>query len=188
MDPFDQLYQDVILEHAARPHGKGHLDGWCSDAHSHQTNPTCGDEVTLGVILQGDLLQKLMWEGQGCSISQASLSMMTDLVVGHSITDIEDLWECFSTMMHSRGGKVSDNILDSLQDAAALQGTSQFPNRVKCALLGWMALRDAIAKARARGENDKKENDVALSQTLKTHKNTPGGQDVHIVHAHIQHC
>ncbi|MDO5746732.1 MAG: SUF system NifU family Fe-S cluster assembly protein [Actinomycetaceae bacterium] len=145
MLPFDQLYQEVILEHAAAKHGRGDLDSM--QATSHQTNPTCGDEVTLGVVLDGDVLQSLSWDGQGCSISQASLSMMTDLVVGKHCQQIEDLWSKFSQMMHSRGKEIPDDILDALEDAASLQGTSQFPNRVKCALLGWMALRDAIALA-----------------------------------------
>lgn len=154
MDAIDQLYQQVILDHAQERHGYGPLESM--DARSHQVNPTCGDEVTLGIKLDaGQRLSTLAWQGQGCSISQASLSMMTDLVEGKSIAQIEDLREKFSTLMHSRGQEVSEEILDPLEDAAALQGTSQFPNRVKCALLGWMALRDALAQAGARGKEEK---------------------------------
>ena len=147
MQPFDQLYQEVILEHAAKKNGYGSVDG--VDASSHQTNPTCGDEVTLGVVMDGDTLASVVWEGQGCSISQASLSMMTELVVGQDVGTIDDLRDKFTQMMHSRGKELPDEVLDPLEDAAALQGTSQFPNRVKCALLGWMALRDAMTLAAA---------------------------------------
>lgn len=149
MGAFDSLYQEVILEHAANKIGSGPLDG--SAGQSHQTNPTCGDEVTVGVVIDPDdpgRLQHVSWQGVGCSISQASLSMMCELVEGQDFSTIDSLWENFQTMMHSRGKEVSDDVLDPLGDAAALQGTSKFPNRIKCALLGWMALRAAIAEAR----------------------------------------
>ena len=120
MGSLDQLYQQVILDHAREKHGEGDPAGM--DATSHQVNPTCGDEVTLGVTLDGQTLASVQWDGDGCSISRASLSMMTDL-------------------------GVDDEILDELGDAAALESTSQFANRVKCALLGWYALRDAMAKS-----------------------------------------
>ena len=128
----DQLYQQVIMDHAAEKHGSGQVEP--SDISSHQVNPTCGDEVTLEVTLEGDTLAGLAWQGQGCSISQASLSMMNDLVAGKSLAEIEQLWKDFDQMMHSRGQEVPDEILDPLEDAASLQGTSKFPNRVKCAL------------------------------------------------------
>ena len=144
----DQLYQQVIMDHAAEKHGSGQVEP--SDTSSHQVNPTCGDEVTL----EGDKLSRLAWQGQGCSISQASLSMMNDLVAGKSLAEIEQLWKNFDHMMHSRGREVPDEVLDLLEDAASLQGTSKFPNRVKCALLGWMALRESIAKTQARQKNE----------------------------------
>lgn len=147
MFDLEQLYQQVILDHARQRNGSGEVDSQC-DASSHQVNPTCGDEVTLGVELAEDgSLKKVVWEGDGCSISQASLSIMCDLIQGKSRSEIAALAKDFDTMMHSRGGEVSEEVLDHLEDAAALQGTSQFANRIKCSLLGWMALRDALAKA-----------------------------------------
>lgn len=147
----DQLYQQVILDHAYLKHGSGEV---ASDKiSSYQVNPTCGDEVTLTADLAADgTLSNVTWHGQGCSISQASLSMMSELVEGKTLEQVEELRENFSTMMHSRGQEVADEILDPLEDAAALQGTSKFPNRVKCALLGWMALRDVITKQQAAKE------------------------------------
>ena len=97
----DQLYQQVIMDHAAEKHGSAQVEP--SDTSSHQVNPTCGDEVTLEVALEGDTLADLAWQGQGCSISQASLSMMNDLVAGKSLAEIEQLWKDFDQMMHSRG-------------------------------------------------------------------------------------
>ena len=148
----DQLYQQVIMDHAAEKHGSSPVTP--SDTSSSQVNPTCGDEVTLAVTLEGDTLTGLAWQGQGCSISQASLSMMNDLVAGKSLAEVEQLWNDFDQMMHSRGLEFPDEVLDSLEDAASLQGTSKFPNRVKCALLGWMALRESIAKTQARQEHE----------------------------------
>jgi len=138
MGSLEQLYQQVILDHAREKHGAGDPSGM--DASSHQVNPTCGDEVTLGVTLDGQRLASLQWDGDGCSISRASLSMMTDLTEGKSAEEIGRLYRDMEVMMHSRN-------LGDLGDAAALESTSQFANRVKCALLGWYALRDAMAKS-----------------------------------------
>lgn len=141
----DQLYQQVILDHARERHGEGPTlpD---AQASSHQVNPTCGDEVTLEISLRDGTLAGLAWQGDGCSISRASLSMMSDLVAGASREQIAELYRAMDQMMHSRGQGVPEDVLDKLGDGAALEGTSQFPNRVKCALLGWYALRDALAK------------------------------------------
>ena len=145
MSSLDQLYQQVILDHSRQRHGSGSVDAY--PATSHQVNPTCGDEVTLGVVLDADgSIESLAWDGDGCSISQASLSMMTDMVEGKNPQEVADLYHAMETMMHSRGKGVDDTVLDLLEDAAALEGTSKFPNRVKCALLGWYALRDAMTK------------------------------------------
>jgi nitrogen fixation NifU-like protein len=141
----EQLYQQLILEHAKHPHGKGlAADG---TAESHQVNPTCGDEVTLRVHLDGGTLGKVSWEGQGCSISQASISVMTDLVEGQPVSRAEELGETFRALMHARGQGLSDDQEDDLGDATAFTGVAQFPARIKCALLGWAALRDALAQA-----------------------------------------
>ena len=140
MGSLDQLYQQVILDHARERHGAG--DPHRHAATSHQVNPTCGDEVTLGVTLEDGALASLDWDGDGCSISRASLSMLSALV-----EEVGALYGAMEAMMHSRNLGVDDEVLDRLGDAAALESTSQFANRVKCALLGWYALRDAIAKS-----------------------------------------
>ena len=134
MNELDQLYQQVILDHSRERHGQGLLEAPQGD--SFQVNPTCGDEVQLQVRLEGQTLAELGWQGSGCSISQASISVMNDLVVGKNLEQVRELEEDFDALMHSRG-----------------QGVSKYPNRVKCALLGWMALKDAVAKAVVNGEN-----------------------------------
>ena len=146
MSSLEQLYQQVILDHSRERHGAGVLVEGVG-ATSHQVNPTCGDEVTLGVCLDGEgRISSLVWDGDGCSISQASLSMLTDMVEGRSVEDVAGLYRAMEQMMHSRGHGVPEETLDLLEDAASLEGTSKFPNRIKCALLGWYALRDALAK------------------------------------------
>ena len=145
MNEFDQLYQQVILDHSRERHGSGALGD--PDGQSHQVNPTCGDEVSLGVRVVDGRIEALGWEGQGCSISQASISVMHDLVAGADLATVARLEHDFNLLMHSRGRGVDEEVLDELDDAAAFEGVSKYPNRVKCALLGWMALKDALAKA-----------------------------------------
>lgn len=147
MNELETLYQQLILEQAKARHGAGTLPGWA--ASSHQVNPTCGDEVTLQVNVGDGKLQKLIWDGQGCSISQASLSMMSQLVTGQPLDTVRALEQDFNEMMHSRGQGVDEDLLDRLGDASSLEGVSRYVNRVKCALLGWMALKEALAKAQA---------------------------------------
>lgn len=146
MNDLDQLYQQIILDHSRSRNGCGEIS--TDFVSSHQVNPSCGDEVTLGVNVDADILTDLAWQGQGCSISQASISIMNDLVSGKSVEEIDQLYEDFLTMMHSRGEQVDEQILDKLQDASAFQGVSKYPARVKCALLGWMALREAVHKGK----------------------------------------
>lgn len=146
MSSLEQMYQQVILDHSRLRHGSGPVPEDVA-GQSHQVNPTCGDEVTLGVTVGADhKLDVVAWEGDGCSISQASLSIMNDLIADKTVEEIAPLYTAMETMMHSRGKGVPDEVLDLLEDGAALEGTSQFPNRIKCALLGWYALRDALAK------------------------------------------
>lgn len=144
MNDLDQLYQQVILDHSKERHGEGALE--TADAESHQVNPTCGDEVTLTVRVQDGKVQAVGWEGDGCSISQASISVMHDLVDGADLATVARLEREFDEMMHSRGKGVPDELLDDLEDGAAFEGTSKYPNRVKCALLGWKALKDAVVQ------------------------------------------
>ena len=147
MNDLDQLYQQVILDHSRERHGHGALEE--PDATSHQVNPTCGDEVELGVRVQDGRVVAVGWEGHGCSISQASISIMHDLVDGADLATVARLEKDFDILMHSRGRGVDEDVLDELEDGAAFEGVSKYPNRVKCALLGWMALKDALVKAGA---------------------------------------
>ncbi|SPT54160.1 NifU-like protein [Actinomyces bovis] len=145
MNELDQLYQQVILDHSRERHGEGLPQA--PQGSSHQVNPTCGDEVDLAVRVEDGKLVAVGWKGEGCSISQASISVMHDLVDGADLETIAHLDALFSQLMHSRGRGVDEAVLDELEDAAAFEGVSKYPNRVKCALLGWMALKDALAKA-----------------------------------------
>jgi len=146
------MYQQVILDHAKRPHGRGLVAA--PDDHrsgeSHQVNPTCGDEITLRVDVDGSTVAGVSWEGQGCSISQASASVMTELVTGHDLADVARLDAVFHDLMGSRGkGLQDEDALDALGDASAFTGVSQYPARIKCALLGWAALKDSLARSGA---------------------------------------
>lgn len=150
MSSMEQLYQQLILDHAKDPHGKGLADG--HDAESFQVNPTCGDEVRLRVHLgtaDAPTVDRVSWEGQGCSISQASVSVMSELVTGASVEEAEQLGETFRALMQSRGEGLDEAAEDRLGDATAFTGVAKYPARIKCALLGWAALRDALVQASA---------------------------------------
>ena len=141
------MYQEIILDHYRNPHGRGLRDPF--DAEVHHVNPTCGDEVTLRVRLAGDTVEDVSYEGLGCSISQASTSVLHDLVVGRTVEQGLRLHEEFLALMQSRGEADPDD--DVLEDAVAFAGVSKYPARIKCALLGWMAWKDATARAAAGG-------------------------------------
>ena len=140
----DSLYQDIILDHYKHPHGKGLRDG---DAEVHHVNPTCGDEITLRVRLDGSTVADISYDSQGCSISQASASVLNDLLVGKQIGEAQQVQEAFLELMQSKGQSEGDEEL--LEDAIAFAGVSKYPARVKCALLSWMAWKDATAQALA---------------------------------------
>jgi nitrogen fixation NifU-like protein len=142
----DSLYQEVILDHYKRPQHKGLAADF--DAQVHHVNPSCGDEITLNVKLAGDLVDAITWDGVGCSISQASVSILSDLLKGKSIADAEAVLNTFTELMQSKGTIVGDD--EILEDAVALAGVSKFPARIKCALLGWMAYKDAVVQAQAK--------------------------------------
>jgi nitrogen fixation NifU-like protein len=145
----ESMYQQIILDHYKHPHHRGLPEDF--DAEVHHVNPTCGDEVTLRVAVRDGQIAELGWVGEGCSISQASTSVMSDLVVGQSIDDALALQEKFLTLMQSQGhAEISDDDADELDDAVAFEGVSKYPARVKCALLGWMAMKGAVADAMAR--------------------------------------
>jgi len=146
----DSLYQQIILDHYKHPHHRGLPDDF--DAEVHHVNPTCGDEVTVRLTLANGAVAELGWEGEGCSISQASTSVMSDLVVGKPIGEAMALQQRFLELMQSRGQAVlTDDDEEVLEDAVAFEGVSKYPARVKCALLGWMAMKSAVAEA---GWND----------------------------------
>jgi nitrogen fixation NifU-like protein len=141
------MYQDIILDHYRRPMHAGLREPF--DAEVHHVNPTCGDEVTLRVTLKdadGEAaVADVSYEALGCSISQASVSMMTELVIGKPVSEAMDVSAEFLALMQSRGEAEPDE--DVLGDAVAFEGVSRYPARIKCALLGWMAWKDATARA-----------------------------------------
>jgi nitrogen fixation protein NifU and related proteins len=141
----DSMYQDVILDHYKHPHGRGLREG---DAEVHHVNPTCGDEITLRVKLAGSTVADVSYEGQGCSISQASASVLNELLVGKEIDEARRIQESFLTLMQSKGKLIPDDAMEELlEDAVAFAGVSKYPARVKCALLSWMAWKDATGQA-----------------------------------------
>jgi nitrogen fixation NifU-like protein len=139
----ESMYQDIILDHYKNPHGRGLREEF--DAESFQVNPTCGDEVTLRLKLDGDKVADVSYEGQGCSISQASTSVLTDLVVGRSVGEAMKTMDAFVELMQGRGQVEPDE--DVLEDGIAFAGVAKYPARVKCALLGWMAFKDALVRS-----------------------------------------
>jgi nitrogen fixation protein NifU and related proteins len=141
----EQIYQEVILDHYKHPHRRGLREPY--HAQSFQVNPTCGDEVTLRVALSddGDTVADVSYDGQGCSISQAATSVLTDLVIGRSVGDALKTVTAFNEMVSSRGKVEGDE--DVLGDGIAFAGVAKYPARIKCALLGWMAFKDAVAQA-----------------------------------------
>jgi nitrogen fixation protein NifU and related proteins len=143
----DSLYQQIILDHYRNPHHKGLREPF--DAEVHHVNPVCGDEVTLRVTLKDvdgePVVQDLSYDALGCSISQASASVMSDLVIGKAVSDAMTVSQAFLELMQSKGGGSPDEGV--LEDAVAFAGVSKYPARIKCALLGWMAWKDATAQA-----------------------------------------
>lgn len=135
------LYQEVILDHYKRPHHKGLSTG---DIQVHHINPSCGDEVTLSLKIEDQKVGDISWDGAGCSISQASVSIMSDLLIGKSISEADSILDSFVSMMQSKGADQGDE--EVLEDGVALAGVSKYPARIKCALLGWMAYKDAVTQ------------------------------------------
>jgi len=140
------LYQELILEHSKRPQHAGLREPF--EAEVHHVNPTCGDEVTLRVHLEGEPGQEVgadvSYDAEGCSISQAATSVMTDLVIGQPVAKALATHEAFVELMHGRGKVEPDE--EVLEDGIAFAGVAQFPARIKCALLSWMAFKDATAQ------------------------------------------
>jgi len=135
----DSLYQEVILDHYRKPLHKGLSE--TKDIQVHHNNPSCGDEVTLNFIEQPTPSQDISWDGVGCSISMASTSVMSDLLIGKDYKSAVVILDAFVELMQSKGKSSGDEQL--LEDGVAFAGVSKFPARIKCALLGWMAFKDA---------------------------------------------
>ena len=142
----DSLYQEIILDHYRSPHHAGLREPF--EAEVHHVNPTCGDEVTLRVHLEGEPGQETVgdvsYDAEGCSISQAATSVMADLVIGQPVSRALQTHESFVELMHGRGKVEPDE--EILEDGIAFAGVAKFPARIKCALLSWMAFKDATAQ------------------------------------------
>jgi nitrogen fixation NifU-like protein len=150
----DSLYQEIILDHYRNPVGRGLREPF--EAQVHHINPTCGDEITLRVHLDGAgdsaTVVDISYDNQGCSISQASASVMYELLLGHSVAEAMATQEAFLELMQSAtdaGAPEPDE--DVLGDGIAFSGVAKYPARVKCALLSWMAWRDAVTQALTTG-------------------------------------
>ncbi|MGB2570507.1 Fe-S cluster assembly sulfur transfer protein SufU [Micromonospora citrea] len=144
----DQLYQEIILDHYKHPHGRGLRDAedpQARVAEAHHVNPTCGDEITVRVATDGDVLDDISYDGMGCSISQASASVLHELLRGRDAGEAFAVHEAFVELMSGRGQVTPDE--DVLGDGVAFAGVARYPARVKCALLPWMAFKDAAARA-----------------------------------------
>ena len=139
----ETLYQQLILDHSRHPDGVGDTTGWTPQ--SRQINPTCGDDITLALRYEGDRIAEVRWQGSGCAISQASASLLAGLVDGKTTAEALALAADFREVMHSRGRLELDP--ERFADAVALNGVSKYLGRIKCAMLGWVALEHAVADA-----------------------------------------
>jgi nitrogen fixation protein NifU and related proteins len=148
----ESMYQEIILDHYRHPHHKGLREPF--DSQVQHVNPTCGDEVTLRVTLKDadgePAVSDVSYDALGCSISQASVSVLTDLLIGRPVSEAMDVCGAFVALMHSRDVAEPDE--DVLGDAVVFAGVAKYPARIKCALLGWMAWKDATARALAERE------------------------------------
>lgn len=141
----DSLYQQVILDHYRTPSNKG-LSA-LKDIQVHHNNPSCGDEVTLNLTMKDGVVKEITWDGVGCSISMASASVMSELLLGKNYQESMKILNAFVELMQSKGKSSGDEQL--LEDGVAFAGVSKFPARIKCALLGWMAFKDAATQVMA---------------------------------------
>jgi nitrogen fixation NifU-like protein len=143
MMELDSLYQEVILDHYKHPQHKALSSN--PTVQVHHVNTSCGDEITLNLHIKGATIDNVTWDGVGCSISQASTSVVSDLVRGKTVAEALAIIDAFQTMIQSKGSDAGDE--DILGDGVAFAGVAKFPARVKCALLGWMAVKDALAQS-----------------------------------------
>jgi nitrogen fixation NifU-like protein len=137
------LYQQLILDHSKRPVNAGLREPF--QAEVHHVNPTCGDEITLRVHVDGDVIDDVSYDSQGCSISVASASILAEEVTGHDLGEVRETFAAMKSMLTSKGEDLGDE--EVIGDGVALAGVAKYPARVKCALLSWMALSDALARS-----------------------------------------
>lgn len=140
MSELQELYREVILDHNRKPRNFGELEG--ANRTIEGVNPLCGDKLTLYIKLDGDRIEDVRFKGTGCAISVASSSMMTERIKGSTVTESLELFEKIHDMLTGNGTTETD--LDELGKLAALSGVREFPSRVKCASLGWHALKSAL--------------------------------------------
>ena len=143
MSFLDNLYKEIILEHYKRPRNRGRLAG--ATVSREGVNPSCGDELELFLVLKDGVVADVKFVGEGCAISQASTSMMTEAVKGKTVTEAFALSQDFKAMLHG------DGVADTLGDLKTLQGISKLHARVKCAALPWATLEEALARADPSG-------------------------------------
>ena len=151
----DAMYQEIILDHYKRPQNAGLREPY--EAEVHHVNPTCGDEITLRVHLgagEDPVVEDVSYDAEGCSISQASVSVLTELLIGKKVSEALRIHETFQELMQSKGTVEPDE--DVLEDGIAFAGVAKFPARVKCALLGWMAWKDATSQVVATETDEEK--------------------------------
>jgi nitrogen fixation NifU-like protein len=160
----ESMYQEIILDHYRAPHHKGLREPY--DVEVYHVNPTCGDEITLRVKLDGSTVTDVSYDSAGCSISQASASVLTDLVIGRDIAAGLLAHREFVALMQSRGEMIPDE--EILEDAVAFTGVSKYPARVKCALLSWMAWKDATARATSMAADSNSDHAAANSPASAT--------------------
>jgi len=145
----DQLYQQIILDHSKVRHGSGlavaAAPEGASTGQSHQLNPVCGDEVTLRVAVADGKVAQVSWDGEGCSISMASASVLSELAEGLSVAELHTIIDNFREVLRSRGKIHADP--EILGDAAAFEGVARYAARVKCAMISWVAAEDALNQA-----------------------------------------
>ncbi|MGX6606340.1 Fe-S cluster assembly sulfur transfer protein SufU [Micromonosporaceae bacterium Da 78-11] len=139
----ESLYQEIILDHYKHPHGRGLREPFGGEAH--HVNPTCGDEITVRVAADDAKIDDISYDGLGCSISQASASVLYELAQGQDVASVSEIHRAFVELMQGRGQVEPDE--NVLGDGIAFAGVAKFPARVKCALLPWMAFKDAAARA-----------------------------------------
>ncbi|NUS74424.1 MAG: SUF system NifU family Fe-S cluster assembly protein [Corynebacteriales bacterium] len=146
----ESLYQEIILDHYKNPHGRGLREPY--NGESHQVNPTCGDELTVRIALADDKITDVSYDGQGCSISQASASVLHEQLVGLPLAEALPVMDEFTALLTSKGEREPNE--DVLGDGIAFAGVAKYPARVKCGLLAWMGLKAALANASGekRGE------------------------------------